>query len=539
MVNKRIGLIFCLMLGVFLINFVSAADQCKIDTLANCGATGWVTIFKMANSSNSHLSISSASNSYPYAFCCNIAGLSISFGTPCSGNSLVKVSAGSNGHAGLPTSSYSVSICDTSSTLSVVNCSGAGAIQGFSLSNTTNAHVGGYSDYSTKVCFSRTSKPVLYWSGDGNNVITTIDYKSTDGVYLIAENTGLADGPVNFEIYERDTLLDDKIRTSSDGNAIVGMVSGGKATGIWEITATDLSKTPSDYDNFYFNIDDVSGESEELSITGANPCSLSSANWDSSVGYKGVPITMNAFGTCTNGNGIEFEVKRTSDDSVVETIEGTISGNKASVDFTPSDVGSYYFTAYSTSSSEDSGDLNVEVYNCVEKAVNICSGYLDSSSCNSDVCGVASDSLPLEINCSEVDCSCFWESSSNECGGNWAEPCIGSECDGLNLIGSCFYNENSEDNCDDGLLTYSWDAIWTWDPLNTEHYDPNSKESKCIDGSNQIVCPAQAQLPFFTWYNALIALVIIAIIYFALVKKKKSSKKIEKVSKKVKNKKRK
>jgi hypothetical protein len=101
-------------------------------------------------------------------------------------------------------------------------------------------------------------------------------------------------------------------------------------------------------------------------------------------------------------------------------------------------------------------------------------------------------------------------------------------------VGTCYYQETSTDNCDDGFLSYSWEASWVW-ALGNEilNYDPTDRALKCEDGSNTIACPAQIQLPFFNLFNLMVTLLVVGIVYYVLnsrgvlkkFKKKKSSKK--------------
>jgi hypothetical protein len=197
--------------------------------------------------------------------------------------------------------------------------------------------------------------------------------------------------------------------------------------------------------------------------------------------------------------------------------------------------------------------LNVNEYNCQEKGINLCSDYDESSSCTIDICGISSNSIPSEIDCDEVDCSCYWDNNENECaGGVWNS----TYNNGNSGVGFCFYNENSVGNCDNGgNLEYSWNATWTWDSSNVGYvsnpgagyvqgkdgkwyYDPEQKKSMCKDGSNSIPCPAQAQLPLNDGiYAMIIILVIIALVYLIILKKR--SHKTKKISRKSTKKKRK
>ncbi len=88
-------------------------------------------------------------------------------------------------------------------------------------------------------------------------------------------------------------------------------------------------------------------------------------------------------------------------------------------------------------------------------------------------------------------------------------------------IGKCTYNETTDDNCDDGFLTYSFIATWIWDESNPEHYDPNNAAGKCVDDSTTIPCPAQIELPFFGSYSIVIIISLIALVYVFLKFKEK------------------
>ncbi len=116
-------------------------------------------------------------------------------------------------------------------------------------------------------------------------------------------------------------------------------------------------------------------------------------------------------------------------------------------------------------------------------------------------------------------------------------------------VGSCAYDEDtSGDDCEDGFLTYSWTATWTWShegwltqsaceeevgvdncvyDSNTGRWysDPNRISEECIDGEKTTPCPAQIKLPFFGFYNLIAAIALIALIYgLMLIRKKKEFK---------------
>ena len=153
-----------------------------------------------------------------------------------------------------------------------------------------------------------------------------------------------------------------------------------------------------------------------------------------------------------------------------------------------------------------------------------------------------------------LECWCSWNSSATpSCGYEW--ELISYNCVNYPAIGFCSYQENVTDDCDDGLLKYSWIATWTWGidngydnyndgPSNNEsdyifangkyYYDPEKISERCSEATNIIPCPAQVQLSFFTLQSFLASLIILAAIYFAwnLKNKKLKIKKIKQIKKK-------
>lgn len=177
----------------------------------------------------------------------------------------------------------------------------------------------------------------------------------------------------------------------------------------------------------------------------------------------------------------------------------------------------------------------------------LCSDYTTKEQCNDFNLNVAKTSISNiredEKTCPEIidfidgclysleNCKCEWDTTNLSC---MAVVNISSAgCDESSPappeIGTCYYTENTEDNCDDGFLTYAWDASWQWSPLNPFQEDPLNEELNCVGGSNIVPCSAQVQLPFFNLISLLTSLLIIALIYFAWIfNNKKFSKKNKK-----------
>jgi len=89
--------------------------------------------------------------------------------------------------------------------------------------------------------------------------------------------------------------------------------------------------------------------------------------------------------------------------------------------------------------------------------------------------------------------------------------------------GICVYTQYTDDNCDDGFLTFSWTAVWTWDPGCDAicQQENQNLTLQCVDGQKTVECPAQIPLPFFNIYSFIATLIIIVIIYVVMSSLKK------------------
>jgi hypothetical protein len=132
----------------------------------------------------------------------------------------------------------------------------------------------------------------------------------------------------------------------------------------------------------------------------------------------------------------------------------------------------------------------------------------DDTDLGTVVCRDLDDHTGGELGCTS---DCLFDTSQ----------CTGGTPPGDFKIGKCVYSEQTDDNCDDGFLTFSWTAAWIWDEGNPEHQDPNNLQAKCLDGQKTVECPAQIPLPFFGVYNILAALILISLIYWIWSLKKK------------------
>ncbi len=227
----------------------------------------------------------------------------------------------------------------------------------------------------------------------------------------------------------------------------------------------------------------------------------------------------------------------------------------------------FYFEVYDSDATlYTSNDLEIDIIQApICEAIIMCMDYSTQENCENDLglCQVASYSVSLnnpEIDCSNqyITCTCAWNEITG-CGPSWTAGYGGYD------IGMCAYSENTDDNCDDMFLTYSWTAIWEWDASNNWddemycvtnyngdmgdcvedppesgfwHYDPELMNEECASGQNVVPCPARVQLSFFNIYNLIGAIIIIVLIYLVLNlrKKKKIKRRVVKKRKRKKKK---
>ena len=172
---------------------------------------------------------------------------------------------------------------------------------------------------------------------------------------------------------------------------------------------------------------------------------------------------------------------------------------------------------------------------CNSTPINLCSQYNDSVNCTLDPCKL-SHSTNAGSGCIN-SFYCSWNGSASVCQQEEKETCLTSEGDVE--IGTCIYNENSNDNCeDDGYLNHSWTATWKWAEGNNFSeggegfvplgnglyaYDPNNESGNCKAGQEILRCSSKIELNFFEWINAFLIIVILFAYYF--YQKRKTPKK--------------
>ena len=319
---KKKGMLLILVIGIFLsllsLSFVSAV----------CTGGDSQLILKLSSETNAHGEVWNGSGNYPIEICYDeIFGVSYTGANPhsCTAtNTILKLSNTTNAHAEVKTlSNYDTKICyGDLSCVSGTSCSPE-YTPVLSLSSLTNAHLSSNSNYPVKIC-CKAGAPGgnLYWvnmlgvkigkEDDGTTLIAKAQVEDTVG--MVVENLGMPGTQVNFEIYEKDGILnaDDEIRTVSEGNAITATVdANGNAFAKWTIDEDDLLKTEDDYTQFVFRVN--TAESNELEIEDIPDNSLP----DVFIDYPSIELPVEQRRFIINNN-INFKQKASDEDDDLE-----------------------------------------------------------------------------------------------------------------------------------------------------------------------------------------------------------------------------
>jgi len=188
-------------------HFVDTSLSCEVVTTCS-----YTDIFHISDETNAHAELSNNSD-YNYKICCNdTEGLNI--GASCSDEYfiLLHLSNQTNAHAELNNESnyneFNVCINISSGGLKF-NCGYKSNCSGYdtciaSVSNSTNAHVGNCTDYSTKICCEFNAAPTLDYLN-----LTPVSPYTTDNLYV---NVTCSDNDVGdtiiayWNIYKNDSV---------------------------------------------------------------------------------------------------------------------------------------------------------------------------------------------------------------------------------------------------------------------------------------------------------------------------------------------
>ncbi len=409
--------------------------------------------------------------------------------------------------------------------------------------------------------------PKAYWGyANGDEILSETVSVNADvtNIRLVLETNPLLNGTeVSFIVKEKKLLLDKPIRTF---NSIVG--ADGTASIVWNITQEDLDNI--DLNNeVYFEvggdgIDLSSGEilftlidcgiinicSDYATYMGESECSADSCGIADDNCPEGslCECVWNSNMSSCNFNSYGG-VQTSCGDGLINQGEQCDSNNFAGVTC----------TSFGYSGGQISCNAPGSVNEC----------YFNVSGCTGLTEGVCGDGVINQgeqcdsANIFSGSGACNFFDSYNDDYSVFCDNCLVnvSSCIGgigkVFGVGNCVYEQNTNDDCEDGYLTYTSVGVWAWDVMNSFdydggenfvyddsdgmwHYDPNGLAESCREEipMQTVQCPAQVQLSFFSVYSAVFIVILLILVYWILIKKnvlkflgmknKKSKKKISK-----------
>ncbi len=429
-------------------------------------------------------------------------------------------------------------------------------------------------------------EPDAYWTNDKGKIIFYKDIIPEETkVGMVAKNTGLAVGSVaNFEIYKDGIWSDRGIRV--EDNAINGYVNGsGVAIANWTMSYDDWDEIDrEELNKFYFKVGEKRsynliatilppgyclrilscGNYETESRCGNDPCEIG-VRWIEQyieVDCDDSNLNCRCAWNGTTCNALYNVARKNCSNGIVEYGEQCDDGNLNNNDGCNSTC-SYEIDRdipcnWGTLCSDGTCSLNCYFTDNGPATCNS-NGTCDSNeSCSCADCNGKQDSCATGRVCSLQDKACCKPSDTADDGicdrycSHTDPDCetIYSQFDDDKTIGTCTLHENTNDNCEDGSLTYAWEPSLNW-PTNNPglttnpdgedyvlfsqtiesnwdnkwHYDPIGENNKrplfdnCREGENTVPCPSQVQLSFFSSYSLIIAIVLIVLIYLFIMKK--------------------
>jgi len=429
-----------------------------------------------------------------------------------------------------------------------------------------------------------------YWGDENEFSITEASMVSAFGtvseitVTLIAGNLLLLfpeDTPIMFEVYEEDTGIggfDDNILTNGDNNALIGFVDGGgRAVVSWTITQTDLEAAietvggePSIIDvfEFYFEVYEAQiGGGGNIQKVGNNPIDVSDILIVTVSELDCGALGINLCDDYTDSNLCGADPCMAAQNSCGD---GEVCGCLWDGSVPPGNCDFTFGSEIDPICGDAKADLGEQCDDGDLRGINFCNDYGFTGSNNPISC--INPNEPLECHYNTGGCGSPGGCGNNilntgeECDRNQLGPftncqdfgfsngnlacnsscnfdlsdCTGGSGGSYGPPGICILDESTDDNCDDGFLSYSYDGVWEWAAWNSHsinpypgdgnfifddsdgmwHYDPNLDSENCEGGDDVIPCPAQIKLPFFGIGNLIAALIVIALVYYVFFLRK-------------------
>jgi hypothetical protein len=125
---------------------------------------------------------------------------------------------------------------------------------------------------------------------------------------------------------------------------------------------------------------------------------------------------------------------------------------------------------------------------------------------------------------SQADNACCRTASNGVCNPYCAFSDNDCQQDPQTTIGNCQWTDNSQDDCEDGILERNLTATWL---------SESQKPASCKNIVDRLVCPAQIKVDFFGTLQFVIAVILIVLIYFIIKSRLKENQKRRSFKKKV------
>lgn len=519
------AVIFLIFLSAGVFAAPPAPGTCKIVQRSECVASaGNIIIIGLSAATNAHGEYPDT-GAYPYVLCCSFGAgnTNCTGGTP--GNTIIGLSSASNAHAQSPLqTTYMNRVCyeDLKCITTTSSCNETRPIRPMemiSISDETNAHMGSINDYATKICcgsaaFQQCSLDSARWSIDkaieGQKVRLEILGSG-------AECNGLK---ASFEVKEEDVGSSSPVST----NPLDVSFNGDTATGMWIAEWQD---------------DGVAGGDPEYSFIGTlvrNPPLTIKSSAPLLTVSKVVKEDYCAEKETCSDYTIEEECE--SDDSLCNLAE---SSGLPEVDCNEEDI----LCGCSWSNETGSCDFSwSEIADCGSPETGCKYGCtLCSNDETGNYCSTGSSCPDGENPSDNQNGSCdFGEGclSPNDCKNGDKDTCANGlfcslgKCYSFEEIaynsavslGGCKITQSIEKGCDEEPVGYkiiTWTGRWSGNDTTGEPYE------KCITGGRSTVsCAAQIQLPFFDYYELIVTVGVIVLIYISIMFRKKFLKKTHK-----------
>ncbi len=549
--QKNFLLLFGMVLLIIFLNINSiSAVSCWVEegtspgiAASNCnnaqtdGISGSVLMY-LSDSTNAHGA--TADNAvYDSVLCCTLG----TTGSPsCTGNNkILGLSSSTNAHGERPENTgYTPDVCYSYLSNSFASSStqpGPNEVEVISLSSETNAHLG--YDYNLKII------------AEVSEIATQCDLTSAEWEYdevmegtdvgAIVGGTGCGEEAISFEVFRGETSCYEIGTECTNPPNVIFATESDSVTGTWNAGPYD--------DNEYHFVATVDGLSETVtsdnllvtenicdeiticahyttkgeSYCNPDPCGVAGANVPDEIDCDDSDRNCECIwyeDECKDSYTIESEEPECLNDIIEgsEVCDGTDLDGRTCLDFG--------FPEEDTLTCKS---------DCSGFRTNQCEGYDCNNDDVLDVGKEACDGTQFSENketLTEFKCIDFDEFTGGDLLCDSDCEIDTSQCIAPILpdseIGTCIYTQFTDDNCDDGFLTFSWTAEWIWDigcdDECQEEEDNQALAAQCEDGQETRECPAQIPLPFFNIYSFIVTLTIITLVYVILILRKEKRK---------------